>query len=142
MSKLKINDSIAIFLKKNKIKISAIALIGVIITSSALLNYKKTNKNTTLDKYNQMFSNIEYCLKNDNSNVEVIKDENGIYTITEYNYKEIPIYDINKNGEKIVTGYKKELSKSSKYSISTKQSEELGLTELLEAKLNNKIKRK
>ena len=143
MKKLKINESIFNFLKNNKIKLSALSLTAILITTCAVIDYqRKVNKNTSIDKYNQMFSNIEQCLKNDSSNIEVIKNENGIYTITKYNYKEMPIFDKNENGENIITGYKKELVKSIQYSLSTEQAENLGLTNLLEEKTNNKVKTK
>ena len=141
MKNLKINKSISTCLKNNKIKISAISLTTVIITTCGIIVYQnKIDKNNSTNKYNQMLNNIETCLNN-SSNIEVTF-KNGIYTITEYKYKETPIYNINENGEKIIENYEKVFVKSNKYSISAKQAEELDLTSLLESQLNNEIKTK
>ena len=136
MKNLKISESISTFLKNNKIKISALSLTALIITTCGIITYqKKANKNNTTNNYKQMLNSVENCLNN-SSNIEVTF-ENEIYTITEYNYKETPVYNINENGEKIIENYKKDFIKSNKYYISAKQAEELDLTSLLESQLNN-----
>ena len=142
MSKLKINDSILNFLKKNKIKICALSFTSaMIITSCGITNFQDKS-NIVKDKYKTLFNRIEYSLKNNSSNIEVKKNENGSYTITEYTYKEVPIFDTDENSQKIITGYKKEVTSWIEFYLSSKQAENLGLTNLLEEKTNNKVKTK
>lgn len=146
MSKLKLNNSILDFLKRNKIRICALSMCSCIMTGGILLqNIINENKNSSITQNEeriQSFNQLKKRLELNSTNIEVIKNDNGWYKLIDYNYKETPIYTINEDGERIIVGFIGEPICEIEYSFSAKKANELGLTELLESKINKNSKTK
>ena len=144
MSNLKLNNSLFDFFKKNKAKICAIGMIGVMS-----LNLVACNSNTTNNKdYNTTTQNETTGekiwitnIKNNIDNISVSKDlENSNYILLETQYFEIPYYEMDDNGDLFVSHTDKQVLDTVQYKISFDEANEYNLTELLESKVNNNKK--
>lgn len=135
MSKLNINNSIQNFLKNNKIRICAIALLTLIPIS--LCSCKAKEKTTTNSSIviEQEDNNLRNHIIKNIDNINVVENQQvGGYYIYEEIYKEIPIYAINENNKKYIKDYEKNFVGYDQYFIQYEEAENLKIHELLKSR--------
>ena len=148
MTKLKLNNSLSSFLKNNKVKLAAITLSLVMVTTLGACSSNKSNnqENISYDAIQAEEDRLIFLKENIEKNIDnmtIIKDiNNSIYFITEQSYSEIPIYDIDDNGKMYVKQIDKQELGVTSYSISFEQAQKLEVIELLESKVNADTKTK
>jgi len=154
MSKIKVNSNVGNFLKKNKVKICALALATTMVTTLGACSNKKQNE--TIDTQSIISSNSEsyysdyytvlraHFTKNadDICVYKNLDDIKNAYLIHEVVYKETPIYNVDSDGNRYVDHYDKEVVKNFGYEISYEDAEKAGIVEFLESKVveTSKIK--
>ncbi len=147
MSNLKLNNSLSNRLNKNKIKLYALAMAGVMMVSLTACNSNKTTKNETKPSATivmddeKLLQQIKSSVETNFDKIEVTKDsENNCYIIIEDNYMEIPLYNTDDEGQLVICGKQNKFLGTVEYNISFKDASSLGITELLEEKINIKTK--
>lgn len=148
MSNLKLNNSLFDFFKKNKAKICAIGMIGVmsfnlVACGSSATDNKDYNSNYNTTTQSETTGEKIWItnIKNNIDNISVSKDlENSNYILLETQYFEIPYYEMNDNGDLFVSHIDKQVLDTVQYKISFDEADEYNLTELLESKVNNNQK--
>lgn len=136
MSKINSKKSLIDVLNSNKIKLTAGLLTFTMIGTFSGCNLNDKEQAVTTTTEQNHLEQLKNRIESNIDNIYTVKDdEYEQYIISEYIYREEPMYETNTNGEKYIKYYESKCTSILTYNISYENAEYLGLTEILDEKL-------